>query len=238
MGIMLLKQNCIRQNSRPTYHSYGPKGNVFIQSHVVGLASYHFTSPQSDSNGDDCLAAYISYENVACSSWPPLDDGSPVPVRVPFVNCSYDCDARIFRGKIPWLEIYDTTWMGCKEWNYEMHFDSDFVCILSGSVKSVTTEGREEEMSKFGQSLIYVNAAIMERFEQGAPEVSVHGEGNSNDGDEEADADSRIRKIISVRNEMKDRLIREGATNSTLRQIYEASLGATADEEDPVDYNL
>jgi len=128
--------------------------------------------------------------------------------------------------------------MGCKEWNYEMHFDSDFVCILSGSVKSVTTEGREEEMSKFGQSLIYVNAAIRERIEQGALEVSVHGEVNSDDGDEEADAASRVRKIISVRNEMKDRLITEGATNSSLRQIYRASLGAIEEEEDPVDYNL
>ena len=203
---------------------------------MVGLASYHFTAPPSDSNGDDSLLAYISYENVACSSWSPLDDGSPVPAQVPFVNCSYDCNARIFRGKIPWLETYGTTWMGCKEWNYEMHFDSNFVCILSGTVESVTTEGRKKEMSKFGQSLIYVNAAIRERIEQGALEVSVSGEGNSGDGDE--DADNKIRKILSFRNEMKDRLVREGATNRTLGKIYEASLGATVDEEDPVDYNL
>jgi len=60
MGIILLKQNCIRQNSRPTYHSNGPRGNVFIQNHMVGLASYHFAAPQSDSNEDDSLSAYIS----------------------------------------------------------------------------------------------------------------------------------------------------------------------------------
>ncbi len=156
---LLFRQNHIRQSSKPTYHAQTLWGNVFIQALKVGLASYHFISPNAGENDGDG-GAYISYENIACSQWPPLDDGSPIPARVPFINISFDIETRTFRGTIPWYDTYGSCWQGCKAWNYEMVFDSKFVCILSGNIQSVTLDGGVGYDHMFGDVLNYRNAAM------------------------------------------------------------------------------
>jgi hypothetical protein len=46
-----------------------------------------------------------------------------------------------------------------------MVFDTEYICILSGSVKSSHESGStERDMSTFGDSLIYVNAACFDKF--------------------------------------------------------------------------
>jgi len=135
----------------PTYNRLDVWGNTFIQSDKLGFASYHF----------DIVSriAYISYEHDDTCYWPPLDDGSPIPSRVPFINTSYDAEARTFRGQIAWKQIYHTTWNGSETWDYQMKFDTEFTCILSGTVYSMHN-GQSTELSEYGQSLIYVNAAL------------------------------------------------------------------------------
>lgn len=138
---------------RATYHSDSLWGNTFCQAFCVGLASYHFLGP-NDGTGE--LEAYISYEHPRTSSWPPLDNGSSVPSRVPFRNISYDADTRTFRGDISWLEVYGTRWVGEAKWSYEIRFDPQFLYVEGGTCQR--SEGHPHH--EFGLDLVYVNAAI------------------------------------------------------------------------------
>lgn len=142
--------------------------------------------------------AYISYEHADCSRWPPLDDGSPIPPQVYFHDISIETveETRpnpampnddteedttsgngiittshiVFRGNIEWLQDYGTTWQNCERWEYEMHFDSQLTCIISGTVHSIkaspTSPSSREEMSQYGTELIYLNAGIFQAFER------------------------------------------------------------------------
>ncbi|CAJ1945927.1 unnamed protein product [Cylindrotheca closterium] len=139
--------------ARPSYHSDRLWGNTFCQAFCVGLASYHFLGPNSETGA---LEAYISYEHPQTSSWPPLDNGSAVPSRVPFRNISYDSETRTFRGDICWLEVYGTRWQGEAKWSYEIKFDPLFLFVEGGTCEM--TEGRPDH--QFGVDLVYVNAAI------------------------------------------------------------------------------
>jgi hypothetical protein len=151
-----LKRRIAAEQS-PTWNPLDVWGNTFMQSEKIGFASYHFDR----SSGQ----VYISYEHDDCCYWPPLDDGSPVPSRVPFINTSYDATLRVFRGEIAWKHMYHTSWNGSEAWNYEMTFDTEFTCIVSGTVHSVS-HGQSVELSEYGQSLVYVNAALKQYVEQ------------------------------------------------------------------------
>jgi hypothetical protein len=160
-----------------TYNSTSPWGNTFIQCTILGLASYHFVSAEGE--GEDHV--YISYENEQCSAWPPLDDGSPVPYRVPFINTSYDSETRTFRGKIPWMEVYGTSWQGNSEWNYEIIFDTRFTCVVGGSV-SMIGGGDDGIDSNFGEDLNYCNVALVEMIRgEVDEELNSHSESLSSD---------------------------------------------------------
>ncbi|GKZ00920.1 hypothetical protein MPSEU_001043500 [Mayamaea pseudoterrestris] len=149
----------------PTYKSDSVWGNVFCQNFTVGLASYHFISP-----GD---GVYISYEHPAAADWPPLDNGAPIPCRVPFRNIQVNGTS--FRGSITWQQDYGTTWQGSAEWTYRIEFDREFTCILSGEVHSRGPHvmSMPEEMSRYGESLVYINAALDKAIEHLGKESSI-----------------------------------------------------------------
>lgn len=56
---------------------------------------------------------------------------------------------------------------GVDRWDYTMVFDADYSCVLRGAVRA-TVAGLEEshEQSRFGVSLIYLNAAVETHFVQ------------------------------------------------------------------------
>ena len=111
-------------------------------------ASYHF-----DSSRD----MYICYQHRdAITNWPALDDGQPIPSRMPFTQV--EIEGTTFHGVIDWYGRFQTTWQKCKRWKYEIVFDSNFLCILSGSVQM---DGEETISSLFGKDLIYINAALL-----------------------------------------------------------------------------
>ena len=139
------------QSLGPAYHSNALWGNTFCQGYIVGMASYHFLEPDDDGN----LQAYISYESSSTEVWPSLDNGNPVPARVPFRNIEWDQNPRTFKGDICWEEDYQTTWTRAGLWQYEITFDSTFMFVVSGTVSSSVREPH-----KFGIDLIYINAAI------------------------------------------------------------------------------
>mmetsp|Transcript_27719 Transcript_27719/g.64423 ORF Transcript_27719/g.64423 Transcript_27719/m.64423 type:complete len:390 (+) Transcript_27719:77-1246(+) len=101
-------------------------GCVFIQNGQIGLASYHFNSPE------DC---YISYEH-APSHWR-LDDGSRPPARKPWAFAAFDEDNLTFHGTVEW----EPTFAGDKKWVYRIQFSEDFAGIIGGEIVATCSNG-------------------------------------------------------------------------------------------------
>lgn len=215
------------EREMPKYHGDSIGGNVFIQGYSVGYASYHFAPLEEGVSPK----AYISYESQKCSLWPPLDDGSPIPSQVNFIETSFDESSRTFRGTIPWLSIYNTSWNGAEAWKYEMVFDSEFTCILSGAVTAIHNGESERIMSQFGHVLNYVNAAMVEKVETMIQDVI----------NEHASASVVIGRPVafrSVKDELTRRLNEEGIKPRTLNDVNHFILGAMDSSQYSIDYNL
>jgi hypothetical protein len=212
LGTTFVKLQQKRKLEKPIYYSGAPWGNVFVQGLTVGYASYHFVSP----DGDGEHGAYISYEHIKCSYWPPLDDGSPVPSRVPFVNTSYEPSTRTFRGQIPWHDRYGTSWQECTLWEYEMTFDSEFLCIVAGEVKNITSSTNRLpcEVHSYGHDLNYINCALPEKIHR-----------------ESSEADRYIMR-------MRERLLKENVPQRTLVYIMQASIRVLENHQGIFDYNI
>ncbi|KAL7458266.1 hypothetical protein ACHAWC_009824 [Mediolabrus comicus] len=69
---------------------------------------------------------------------------------------SYHFEQNADNTDICWQDDYSTTWMGEDKWHYEIKFDQKFMFILSGTC----SRSNSEEPHKFGQDLVYVNAAL------------------------------------------------------------------------------
>jgi hypothetical protein len=210
-GRMYCRLDATGIRSRPTYCQDSLWGNTFCQGLKLGLASYQFLSAED--------GAHISYEHPLCAQWPPLDDGTPVPSQVYFKNISLDETERVFRGTIEWQEEYGTTWQGCSKWIYEMKFDSEYTCILSGVVKSISNGNQEQEMSKFGMDLVYINAAVMDKFRS----LMSH------------DFDHNVARMS---HSLRVRLASEGASNRTMVVMVHVLVATQQPESTPIDFNL
>ena len=125
-------------------------GGIYVQGGTEGLASYHFAEQES----------YISY-SAAPFFWR-LDDGSPPPVRKPFLNTSYDMETRTFRGIINWSPV---NWNGNSKWIYRIVFSEDFMTIESGEVITYDAQGEETaETHVYGQHLFYMRVFDIEQL--------------------------------------------------------------------------
>jgi hypothetical protein len=204
----------------PTYHAASLWGNVFCQAFKVGLASYHFPEPRRSE------APYISYEHPATSRWPPLDDGTPVPSRVSFRDVAFDGASRTFRGTIRWLEDYGTTWQYMKMWEYEIRFDERFTCIVGGHVASHyhgTARGgidQVRELSRYGEDLVYINAALYENFLSALSTVSGYRAAPGIDA--ERSSFERTHQEFADRESqaIRQRLMEEGASVRTIAAVH------------------
>ncbi|GFH58857.1 hypothetical protein CTEN210_15333 [Chaetoceros tenuissimus] len=224
-----------RQREKPECNSQSLFPNVFMQGLTIGIASYHFVS--KDGDGEE--GAYISYESIKCADWPPLDNGSPVPARVPFEDISYDEETRTFRGTIPWQERYGTSWNGAIKWNYEMKFDSEFICIATGNVKSIRADGNSDDSFNhiYGESLLYVNGGIFNKIRQllTAP-LDDPTAGQPNDDETEIDGLVIRANIEKIRERLSDENV-----SARLKHYITTNIGIgafTMKEDDLIDYNL
>ena len=135
----------------PTYNRESLWGNVFCQQFKVGLASYHFLTPEK--------GVYMSYEHPATGDWPCLDNGTPVPSQVHFHDVHVN--GTTFRGRILWEQDYGATWHNMSEWVYEMEFDIKFLSIIGGRVMCREVGNSSlVERSEYGEHLVYVNASL------------------------------------------------------------------------------
>ena len=109
-----------------------------------------------------------------------------------------------------------------------MKFDSEYTCIVSGGVKSILLHGNEEvDMSTFGVDLVYINAAIIKKFDLLMNDETAD--------EEESDYDRYVR----ISQTLRARLLREGAsvrTTATMNHVLTAI--QQTDSADPIDYNL
>jgi hypothetical protein len=216
----------------PVYHANTVWGNVFCQAFKVGLASYHFVPPTADE--EQMGRVYISYENPATSEWPPLDNGQPIPAKVYFHNISFP-NATTFRGSILWEQDYGTPWQGMIRWEYEMIFDEEFTCIVGGTVMSYSVHTPEvpRELSRYGEALVYVNAALYREVQR---RLTVElGEG----GDHSSQAYSDSFRSFSL--ELRLRLQRQNASVRTIAMTHRIlTLAYQQGDTDvcPIDYNV
>jgi hypothetical protein len=224
-------QSATTMSSMPTYHGDSLWGNTFCQVYKVGLASYSFVSPEE---------SYISYEHPLTSRWPPLDDGSPVPSQVYFQNTSLNETERVFCGTIEWQEQYETTWQGCSKWMYNIKFDSQYTCVVSGGVKSILhghDEDDAQDMSTFGVDLVYINAAILEKYKT----LMNDGIENSNEqqlGVENVGAESDYERHVRVSQSIRSRIQREGASVRTVAAMNHVLTATQLPDSEPIDYNM
>mmetsp|Transcript_26727 Transcript_26727/g.40548 ORF Transcript_26727/g.40548 Transcript_26727/m.40548 type:complete len:307 (+) Transcript_26727:3-923(+) len=120
-------------------------GSVYVQRGGVGVASYHFESPE---------VSYISY-SAAPATWR-RDDGSRPPAKKPFENASWDPDERVFRGEITWNPPFH----GDTHWTYEMNFAEDLETIVGGTVTK--QDGNADMFSQVpGYGLMYHRTSPM-----------------------------------------------------------------------------
>ena len=221
-----------------------------------------------------------------------LHDGSPIPPRVHFHDISTEVveetrpnpaladgassestndnivvtSHTVFRGNIEWLRDYGTTWQNCERWEYEMHFDSQLTCIISGTVHSIkssaaTSPSSREEMSQYGSNLIYLNAGLHEAFERWlSPSASM----NDGDGEERSNETSgsvasqpdvaaeqepsnplpsltpeQYERYTQVSRRVRRRLQTEGASVRTTAMMNRVlTLSQQLGTSSPFDYNL
>ena len=120
-------------------------GGIYKQGGMVGLASYHFESPES---------CFISYESEACMMWPSLENGDRPPPKKFFVNPVINEAEKTFTGDIIWSP---TRWNGDAMWCYEMKFSDDYSQIVGGHVMAYNSieNGELNETLYFGTHLAY-----------------------------------------------------------------------------------
>ena len=116
---------------------------------MEGLAIYYFEEEES----------YISY-STAPLYWH-LGDGSPPPVRKPFLNSSYDMDTRTFRGTVDWSLVH---WHGNSKWVYRIVVSEDFMAIDNGEVVMYDSQEENNEVYAYGQHLFHVRLLDVEQL--------------------------------------------------------------------------
>lgn len=237
---------------------------VGLASYHFGLRSLTGNALSGDEQEQGELEpyAYISYQHPMCGQWPPLDDGSPIPARVYFhdisvseidetrrlnqrdedENGSDDQDETfaashiVFRGNIEWLQDYGTTWQNNERWEYEMHFDSQLACILSGTVHCISSDSSRQEMSHYGSDLVYINAGILNAFEDWLRQEVVHNEHAPQEVMNTTE--DSFRRYTQVSRALRRRLQNEGASVRTVAMLNMVlTMSQQPGGADPLDYN-
>ena len=212
----------------PKYHPNNVFGNVFVQGFKVGMASYHFIRNE----GEDTGGAYISYEHPSTSHWPPLDNGQPIPSKVWFHHVTFPTPTT-FRGHILWQQDFGTSWQGMIRWEYEVHFEENFMCIVGGSVTSfdVHTPDIPRELCHYGEDLVYVNAALYLVFRRRLTDEQMTTGGSS-----QTWSDS----FRSYSLDLRMRLQRQNASVRTIAMAHKILTAAYEGDAGtcPIDYNF
>ena len=120
-------------------------GNVFSRDDdAVGDVSLHF---------DGEAGCYVSREHDSWSS-AKLDDGTAFPSRIFFTQQTFDVNQRKFCG----LADYGGSWNGTVSQTWEITFDTEYLCVLSGTVVYNKADGGINYT--IGEDMYYTNTKI------------------------------------------------------------------------------
>jgi len=122
-------------------------------------------------------------------------------------------------------------------WEYEMHFDTEFMCILSGSVVSIIADDNTRtEMSRFGETLVYCNAGLFDEVRRrcSSSVVGDNGARSSTTDDEES---GQQQAAVEIQQRLRDEGI-SVRTMAMIRSILSAasSLDGQSRGANPFDY--
>merc|ERR1740124_1764282 len=119
-------------------------GNLFVRnSQDVGFESIHFTQ------GDGC---YVSWEH-ADYSIEKKDDRTTLPSRILFTEQEFNLEKRTFSGLIN----FHGSWGGVLYRHYELVFDTQFLCVMSGKTNLKKVSGETQTRDIFGKNCLYTN---------------------------------------------------------------------------------
>jgi hypothetical protein len=117
-----------------------------------------------------------------------------------------------------------------------MVFDTEYICILSGSVKSSHEIGStvERDMSTFGEGLIYANAACVDKFS-----ALLMSREAQNDSLAQPMNDTETRnQYRSLSNDLRQRLNIEGASADSISMVDRLLASAVIrPSRNPIDFN-
>jgi RING-type zinc-finger len=203
------------EKPRPTYHADSLWGNTYCQFLQVGLMSLHFGAVDSDEEETNGLV-YMSMEHPGMSQVPPLDNGHPLPSRLPCRTVSWNAATRTFTGEIDWLREAQSPWQGTAKMHLNLTFDPQFMCIVSGTIRhEIHDEKGRFPLMNFKTKNFYCNAALYRAF---------------------CDMDNL--DMVGL----EQRLRTEGAANGVWNQILKVATAAEHDRgtdvcTDPTDYD-
>ena len=121
-------------------------GNVFSRDdYAVGIGSLHF---------DGEAGYYLSYEHARWSTTK-LEDGAAFPSRIFFTQQTFDVNQRKFCG----LADYGGSWNGTVSETWEITFDTEYLCVLSGTVVYNKADGGIRYSETIGD-IYYTNTKI------------------------------------------------------------------------------
>merc|ERR1740124_1115921 len=119
-------------------------GNLFVRnSQDVGFESIHFTQE------DGC---YVSWEH-ADYSIEKKDDRTTLPSRILFTEQEFNLEKRTFSGLID----FHGSWGGVLYRHYELVFDTQFLCVVSGKTNLKKVSGETQTRDIFGKTCLYTN---------------------------------------------------------------------------------
>ena len=122
--------------------------------HEVGGMSLHF---------DKEIGCYVSCEHSDFST-KKFDDGAAWPPcrRLICTDQSYNSEERKFCG----LVQFGGTWNGNVAIKYEITFDTQYLCVLSGRMVRIKVDGTEGYSRKIGQHFSYTNNDLDGRVDE------------------------------------------------------------------------
>ena len=143
-----------------------------------------------------------------------IEPGTVLPNRLYVRNIKF-ADNCTFRGQILWKEDYGITMgTGGIRWDICLKFDSSFMCLVGGYVRSFRSDHTVASSTRYNVDVVYTNAGLFSHF---------HSLANN----------SYFFEVLIPR------VRREGASCKTLEQlskVFEAASNPLF--EDPGDYNL
>lgn len=175
---------------------------------------------------------YMSFEHASNGRLSQLDDGRPLPSRVKCRNVQFSDNGRTVECHVNWLQDIGLPWQEMTQWKLKMHFDTEFVCILSGSLHGSPIGEKDNwfPMRDFSSNLLYCNAGLYDFWYNDASSGAPKADNTKNDSDEGLPQASAPRSSSDSVSRLRHRLKeQEGASAAVWKLVRTVAQAAKTD---------